>query len=208
MFGQLDLSPMVVVLLLLYGLLLAVCLVVWTALDLGGGKKDAASAQSQRAAPGNAEAERPLTARQPSGTEPARPEQPRPAQAALVPESRRRAADSESVVSYSVRPRVNQAENQPRVAAPPAAARPDPIPEPAPRPVAPATASRVASEPEPSTLFEVGRDSRKPRDPGSRAGTIMPGQRGNKESGARLQPKGEDAFERFLRSSRDDGDDY
>src|SRR5690554_2851061 len=102
MFDQLDLSPMVVVLLLLYGLLLAVCLVVWTALDMSGRRKTAATEVSRKKTevPGNSRKD--SRARQTPLAQAAQEQRSDDAPAVPVTGSpaQRRAADSESVVSY------------------------------------------------------------------------------------------------------------
>ncbi len=238
MFDQLDLSPMVVVLLLLYGLLLAVCLVVWTALDMSGRSKPAAAepAGKKRERAGKSRGE--PQAAQAQAARP-QPSQAQTAQATQEPGRKstaagsgelRRAADSESVVSYSVRQRVTapgpgttprKQEAAPvsdRQVAPDVRARQEPRVESG-RPEVPrATEAPVIRPPEPQAApkdgqdFKVGRSSRLPRSGG---GTVTPradepgaSQAAADRATSLKRGKSEDAFERFLRSSSNDNDDY
>lgn len=187
MFDQLNLSPMMMLLLLLYGLLIAVILVLWTALDLG-----------KRRQPQERAAEQPA---QPDRRTPAVQQEHK--EATPPPDARvaRRTADSDSVVSYSVRPRVTHEQQRPapteQAALPPAEPRPA------------ETERRREPIPTAEVDFPTGRESRKPR--AEKPATITPVRQpapGSEQPGNPQRSRSEDAFERFLRSSGNDNDDY
>lgn len=195
-FERLTISPMMVVLLLLYGLLIAVFLVLWTALDLR---------RRQRSPDSAAATERPRQERQPErsatpATQPATAE-PETADSRPLRPQARRTADSDSVVSYSVRPRVN-GDPAPTAAGRPPAAEPQARTEPV----------RPPEEPDPSQEQPVGRSSRQPAGSPRQVQTETarldrpgPADRATRPSGTERR-RSEDAFERFLRSSADDED--
>lgn len=191
MFDQLDLSPMMLLMLLLYGLLIAVILVLWTALDLGGRRKPAERAAEQPL-------QKPV---QPVRRNPTVQQETRKP-AAPPPDARasRRVADSDSVVSYSVRPRVTEREQRPAFAE---------------KPAAPAEAAgavpRPLKQPIPTAEvdFPTGRESRKPRaDKPATVSPVKPPPPRGEQAGNPQRSKSEDAFERFLRSRGDDNDDF
>ncbi len=192
-FDQLTISPMMVVLLLLYGLLIAFVLVLWTALDLR--KKKDTETEPSRA--DSRQPERP--ARQPRPT-------PAPAAAAVQPEPQptrtptRPAADSDSVVSYSVRPRVNGSGPANGAATPARTERPAP----------PVTESdRPSAKDPPVTPPAIGRSGRQPsRDTEPVRTTTARRQEAPEQAApaAAKRQKSEDAFERFLRSRTDEDD--
>ncbi len=187
MFDQLDLSPMMLLMLLLYGLLIAVILVLWTALDLGGRRKPAERSAEQPAQP---------VRRNPTVHQETRKPAAPPADA----RASRRVADSDSVVSYSVRPRVAEREQRPAFTE---------------KPAAPAeTASAVPRQlkepiPRAEVDFPTGRESRKPRaDKPATVSPVKPPPPRAEQPGNPQRSNSEDAFERFLRSRGDDNDDF
>ena len=187
--GQLNLSPLMVLMLLLYGLLIALVLVIWSALNLRR-QKVRSEQPVATAVPDTTPPTRPAAASAPARTAAAEPERPRPAAVT------RRAADSDSVVSYSVRPRLN-----------PAAAQ-----QPAKQPDNPPVRPREPLK-DPEIDFQVGRRSRQPS--GQTPTTVTPVRQPDSSPAAHgtapaspARKRSEDAFERFLRSSRDDNDDY
>lgn len=197
MFDGLSMSPMMTLMLLLYGLLIAVILVLWTALDLGGRRRSRNE--------GRQESRRPQ--REPSRTapEPVTRQESTPV-ATPVKESAasRRAADSDSVISYTVRPRVAADGRQP---AEPGDSGTPAAPQPAATRARPSRPERV---PTADVEFPTGRDSRKPsrEQPRTVAPVRPPPPRTADGAGNPVRRKSEDAFERFLRSSSDDNDDY
>ena len=193
MLGPLELTPMTVMMLLLYGILLALVLVAWSALspnrDKSANRQDrqAAPKQAKRPAAKARPADKPVQATQ----VPAEPIEASPVAPAAQP---RRTADSDSVVSYSVRQRVST----PPPADPPVQPRPEPQQQPARREpeVRPAAVNRPANQ-----EFQVGRAGRLPHAPEN-------GSQANGQDRQADRQKGEDAFERFLRSSTRDNEDY
>ena len=191
MFDQLDLSPMMLLMLLLYGLLIAVILVLWTALDLGGRRKAKERTAEQPAQAATQPARRTqVTQQEPAKAAPAQPQDARAA---------RRAADSDSVVSYSVRPRVTAQEQRPVHA------------EPAAEPARPAGGHRQRPEQVPTAEvdFPTGRETRQSRPEKPKTVTpVRPPPARDEQRGNPQRSRSEDAFERFLRSSGNDNDDY
>lgn len=197
--------------LLLYGLLIALVLVLWTALDLRrkGNRAERREAAARRADEVQQPPATPQAARAGSGNgSPLRQPAAQPASAVAPAASgslSRRTADSESVVSYSVRPRVNAAEDR----AAPAQQTPERAgarePEPAqsgatdrPVPPPPGRSNRTARPPAQSRpISPSGADSGQPQGAVPRR-PVAP------TSAARQ--RSEDAFERFLRGSADDDD--
>ena len=201
MFDQLDLSPMMLLMLLLYGLLIAVVLVLWTALDLR--RRNPRGSQ-----PHEAERNAPEPAGRPAVRRDAVQTQQLPE--ANATKAARRAADSDSVVSYSVRPRVTSGEPAPPAPAvkPAAAAEPE-VPERATQ--AQTLARPIQSEPlrTADVDFPVGRGSRQLKQEKSRTVTpVRPPPVREDRTGEPERRRSEDAFERFLRSSGNDNDDY
>jgi len=207
MFERIDLPPLAVVLLLLYGLLIAFIYTLWTALNLQRGRRGPQEGANERQPARRTQKER--TARQqqrtpvappPAEAAPAKPWLAKPAEAA-------RPADSEAVASYSVRKKAGTApEPRPASAAPPAPVRRE---RPATEVQAPAIerTPRAASsqarsvKPEPAAAPAQARQQEQPRTPAA-----LPAQK--QEARKEERARNEDAFARFLRSSGEDRDDF
>ena len=197
-FERLTIPPLMVVLLLLYGLLIAFVLVLWTALDLRRRKRAGEGEQAGRTEAGR-QAAPPARPRTEAPRLTASADPPAPAPEAARPPARR-TADSDSVVSYSVRARVNgepaPADSRERRTAPqqPAVATPP-------------TEDSQPAEP------RIGRGSRKPaadprpvRTETARLERPAEPEQSGRQPGGTERRRSEDAFERFLRSSADDDD--
>lgn len=206
MLNQPGLEPLSLFILVLFGLLLAFFLVLWTALGSGNDRRET-PARQKRQKHERRPSRPPVTAGRDEApaAEPKQEEGSAPAAAAAPRAESRRLADSDSVVSYSVRPRVP--------GRPPAEAEPRPVPE---REVPPA---------QPAARQETGRAERRAAPPAvtGRDGRAAPGLSRPAGRDTRSDPAGverpseapegghgrsSDAFERFLRRSSDDHDDY
>lgn len=211
---QPPLAPLSLFILVLFGLLLVFFVIIWTALGSGGDARPPArrrEADEARPAAGAApERQAPPAAK----TAPAAP-------AATVRDNARRTADSDSVVSYSVRPRLQEhGESRARTAEPAAPAAPaagwERRPEAAPRAAEPparrpAPGARDVPAPAPGRQGRTRDTARPARTETGRPEFVREDRPRDGDAGLPVNPerqKSEDAFERFLRRSSDDHDDY
>ncbi len=209
MFERLDLPPLVVVLLLLYGLLIAFIYTVWTALNLRRGRRTAAETANERQSVRSKEQELPKQPQPttrvapPAEAGPAKPWLARPAEAP-------RPADSEAVASYSVRKKAQTAKDpRPASAVTPAPHRQEraatDVQAPAARAPRAAASQAGAVKPTaapaaPAVPAQV-RQQEQPRNAAARPARKA-------ETGKEERARNEDAFARFLRSSGEDRDDF